>query len=92
MAHGQNDAREATASGEGALAKERAACAATAALLQEAQKAHVRRYGERDTRTGDREEGKQRKARKGSQRTEVLGTAHKDGARIHLLTYLGQSL
>ena len=99
-----NDAREAITRGEGALAEERVACAATAALLLEAHEAHARRYGERDARASEREEGDWRKARKGAQDSqcqhEAEGGDDQEGrrcwgrrtdAQIHLLTYLGQS-
>ena len=102
-----HDAREAIARGEGALAEERAECAATAALLPEAHEAHTRSYGdgERDTRASEREEGEQRKAREGARGSqcqhETVGGDEQEGRRcwgqytdtqIHLLAYLGQSL
>ena len=66
VAHGQNDAREAIARGEGTLAEERAARAVTATLLLEAHGAHSQRYGERNARAIEREEGKRRKAHEGA--------------------------
>ena len=65
-AHGQNDARETIARGEGVLAEEWAVCAATTVLLSEAHETHTRRYVERDTHTSEREEGERRKAREGA--------------------------
>ena len=61
-----NDAREAIARGEGALAEERTARAATTALLLEVHKAYTLRYGERDAHIREREDGHRWKAREGA--------------------------
>ena len=79
--------------------------AATAALLLEAHKAHVWRYGERDAGASEQEEGERRKAHEGAQGSQCQhkteGGDDQEGrrrwgqhtdAQIHLLTYLGQPL
>ena len=64
-----NNARETIAHGEGALAEEWAARAAAATLILEAHEVHTQSYGdrERNAHASKREEGKRRKACKGSQ-------------------------
>ena len=102
-----NDAREAIAHGEVALAEERVMCVATPVLLPEAHEAHARSYRdrERDTRASEREAGERQKASEGARGSqcqhETEGGDDQEERRrwgrhtdtqIHLLTYLGQSL